>query len=161
MRALIIALMLMVPITASAGIWDDIVGAVKGHVEDVEGRLAEDQYVKGKVIRSGEFREDDRGQDLLHRGGGAVNIVRNDGKRYIQLEANFWTTPGPDYHVYVSAVRGISDEGDFYRAKTIELGKLTKGSGASYYEIPKGTRVGSVTIWCKKFGEFIASADLH
>ena len=153
-------LLIAIPMTASAGFFQDVVDAVKGHVDDVNGRLADDEFVEGKVIAEGIFREDDRGQDLLHRGGGTVHVIRNDGKRYIQLEADFWTTPGPDYHVYVSAVRGISDEGDFHRAETVELGRLIKGSGASYYEIPAGVRVRSVTIWCKKFGEFIASADI-
>ena len=151
----------MVPITASAGIWDDIVGAVQGHVEDINGRLADDEFIGGEIIAEGKFREDDPGQDAIHHGSGWASIRLVDGKRYIQLEESFWTTPGPDYYVYVSATQGISDEGDFYRAETVELGKLTKGSGASYYEIPEGIEVASVTIWCKRFEEFIASADIN
>ena len=146
---------------SKAGIFDDIVTAVEGHIDDINGRLADDEFVTGETIKAGMFREDDDGQDFVHRGGGAVSVVRNDSGVYIQLEESFWSTPGPDYHVYISSTRGITNEESFYRAETTELGKLTKGSGASYYRVPDGVDVQSVTIWCKRFGEFIASADVN
>ena len=161
MRGRIIAVLVAIPMVASAGFFTDVVDAISGHIDDLNGRLADDQFIEGEVERSGQFREDDPGQDLIHRGGGSVSIIWNGSKRYIQLEDDFWTTPGPDYHVYVSAVRGISDESGFYAAETTELGRLIKGSGASFYEIPEGIEIGSVTIWCKQFGEFIASADIN
>lgn len=133
---------------------------VTGHTSDIVGRLTDDRSVVGNTIAQGMFREDDRGQDTFHAGGGSVSILSTDSGNVVQLQSDFWTTPGPDYHVYVSTVRGIVDEDAFNRATVVELGKLTKGSGASFYEIPEGLEVNSVTIWCKRFGEFIASADI-
>ena len=136
-------------------------GILGGHFDDFKSRFTADQIIEGDVVAKGSFRDDDRGQDFLHRGSGGVSIKVVDGKRFVQLESDFTSTPGPDYHVYVSFFNGIEDIREFNSFQSLELGKLIKGSGASFYEIPDGATVRSVTIVCKQFNAFITSADLQ
>ncbi len=146
---------------ANAGIWADIKSAVVGHVDDASGRLfGESMHIDGETVITGMFDEDAVGQDAAHWAKGTVSVVELDGKRYVQLEEDFNSGPLPDGHVYVSIATDINDESDFNNTKQIELGKLKLGKGASYYEIPEGVVVNSVTVWCKRFGVYIGSADL-
>lgn len=156
MRAVVLSIIMVFSMNSHAGLFD----IISGHASDIKSRFSADQMVDGHVIRSGEIRDDDIGQDFLHRASGTVSIVMKNGKYFIQLESNFTSTPGPDYHVYVSTSDGIVNEDSFLRAEQIELGRLAKGSGASFYEVSNPSSVKSVTIWCKQFGEFIGSADL-
>ena len=64
--------------------------------------------------------------------------------------------------MYISESSGISDEATLKSAEMIELGKLKNTLGATFYEI-KGINpadINYVTIRCKRFNEFIGSADL-
>ena len=57
----------------------------------------------------------------------------------------------------------IVDEQSFNSVEQIELGKLVKGSGASFYEVPAHINVQhiqSITIWCKRFGQFMGSTNV-
>lgn len=145
----------------SAGWLTDLRTVVVGHTEDAVSRaFGEEQIVSGMVTQKGTFDEDAVGQDAAHWAKGTVSIVEMDGKRYVQLESDFNSGPLPDGHVYVSLATDINDEADFNNSTQIELGKLTLGKGASFYEIPDGILVGSVTIWCKAFGAYIGSADV-
>ena len=157
-----IALLLIFAISlpAQAGWLDDFTTAVGGHIGDIKSRFKEDEMVEGKTVAHGMFRDKDRGQDSFHRGSGQVYIVETDQGKFVQLAPNFDSTPGPDYHVYVSKDRNVDHEDRFDLKKQTELGKLSKGSGASFYRLPEGVDVNSVTIWCKAFGEFITSADV-
>lgn len=156
--ALIIGL-LLVSYTAHSGWFDDITTIVGGHISDLQSRFKDDQLIDGRIITRGKFRENDRGQDTLHHGSGSVVVVDTPDGHYIQLAPDFSSTPGPDYHVYVSQDTNIDHEDRFVKANQIELGRLIKGSGASYYKIPDNTDFQSITIWCKAFNEFIMSAD--
>ena len=138
---------------------DDIKSVVGGHITDLQSRFTDDQLIDGEISARAEFREDDRGQDALHHGSGSVFVVDTPEGRFIQLAPDFSSTPGPDYHVYVSQDTNVDHEDSFVKARQVELGRLIKGSGASYYKIPDDTEFQSVTIWCKAFNEFIMSAD--
>ncbi|MCG8669485.1 MAG: DM13 domain-containing protein [Pseudomonadales bacterium] len=120
----------------------------------------DDQIIEGTEIAKTNFRENDRGQDSLHNGSGSVSIIETEEGRFIQLGKDFSSTPGPDYHVYISQDRDIDHEDRFDTERQIELGRLIKGAGASFYKIPENTKFQSVTIWCKAFGEFITSANI-
>lgn len=145
--------------TAHAGLFDDLTTIVGGHVSDIKSRFKDDQLIEGEIVAQTAFREEDRGQDALHHGSGSVLLVEAEDGRYIQLAPDFDSTPGPDYHVYVSTDTNVDHEDRFDKSKQIELGRLIKGSGASFYKLPEGVEFSSVTIWCKRFGEFITSAD--
>ena len=149
----------LLPCSVHASWLDDIKTVVGGHITDLQSRFKDDQLIDGKISARAEFREDDRGQDALHHGSGSVFVVDTPEGRFIQLAPDFSSTPGPDYHVYVSQDTSIDHEDSFVKARQIELGRLIKGSGASYYRIPDNTEFQSVTIWCKAFNEFIMSAD--
>lgn len=156
-----ICALIILPLSAQASWLDNISTVVGGHISDIQSRFTQDQIVEGNEIHIASFREDDRGQDMLHHGSGTVKIIENSQGRFIQLAKDFSSTPGPDYHIYISSESGIDHEERFTQTNQIELGKLIKGSGASYYQIPDNTNVESVTIWCKAFNEFIMSADFQ
>ena len=152
---------ILVSYSAQSSWLDDITTVVGGHISDLQSRFKDDQLIDGKIIASAEFRENDRGQDTFHHGSGSVLVVDTPEGRFIQLAPDFSSTPGPDYHVYVSQDTNVDHEDRFEKARQIELGRLIKGSGASYYKIPDNTDFQSVTIWCKAFNEFIMSADFE
>jgi len=83
------------------------------------------------------------------------------GLCYQWCAANFRTSPGPDYHVYISKSAAIKDNAEF-DAKQVEVSRLLKPNGAAYYKvkITDAEEAKSVLIWCKKFKEYIGSADL-
>jgi hypothetical protein len=156
---LLSVLVLLLPVTTQAGWLDSIGTIVGGHIGDLKSRFSDDEVIDGDMIATAMFRDDDRGQDALHRGSGTIILVSTDEGNYIQIGPDFTSTPGPDYHVYISATTNIDHEERFEKAEQIELGRLLKGSGASYYKLPEGSNFQSVTIWCKAFNEFITSAD--
>ena len=147
---------------AKANFFTDAVFAIKGHVEDVKSRTSDDLIKEGKVLRIGMFNEDAIGSDTFHNGSGTVTVRTADGERFVQLESDFTSTPGPDYYVYASATPFIETIEDFDNAvNVVELGKLLKGSGASFYAVPNDdVQVSSITIVCKKFHVFITSSNL-
>ncbi len=145
--------------SAHANWLEDLGTVVGGHITDLQSRFTDDQIVTGATIATAVFREDDRGQDALHHGSGSVSIIETAEGRFLQLGEDFDSTPGPDYHVYVSTDTRVDHEDRFDKSSQVELGRLIKGSGASFYAIPEGTSFQSVTIWCKAFNEFIMSAD--
>ena len=156
---LLLSLALLLPLKAQAGWLDSIGTIVGGHIGDIKSRFTDDEVIDGDMIAKTMFRNDDRGQDALHRGSGTLILVSNDDGNYIQIGPDFTSTPGPDYHVYISTATNIDHEERFEAADQIELGRLLKGFGASYYKLPEGSDFQSVTIWCKAFNEFITSAD--
>lgn len=135
---------------------------VLGHATDALSRfIPQDAVMTGEVIAQGTIRENDPGQDALHRASGTITIEHSDNKYFVRLGENFNSTPGPDYHVYLSGSLNIYDEASFLAAKQIELGRLTRGKGASAYMLENDTNSDvSITIWCKAFNEFIGSANL-
>ena len=158
-KLLFSVLIWVLPLTAQASWLDRITTVVGGHISDLQSRFTEDQLIGGTIVQTAQFRDNDRGQDLFHHGAGSVKIIENSEGRFIQLAENFTSTPGPDYHVFISQDTQIDHEDRFVKTNQVELGKLIKGSGASYYKLPSDANFQSVTIWCKAFDEFIMSAD--
>jgi len=158
-KSILFAVALSLPLTAQASWLDSISTVVGGHVNNLKSRFMDDQVIEGKIIQSAKLRDDDRGQDALHHGSGTVQIIEAADGKYLQFDKDFESTPGPDYHVYISNDTGIDHEERFVKANQVELGPLIKGSGASFYKLPENTEFQSVTIWCKAFNELIVSAD--
>jgi hypothetical protein len=153
-------LFLSLPI--NAGVLD----VITGHAKDIKSRFAKDEFIisnpKDSAIKKGSIDTNAKGQDFLHNASGDIYIVKKDNQFYIQLDKNFKSSPGPDYHVYISKSNNIKDEDDFDNGKQIDLGSLIKGSGASYYLIKdiNPTDIKSATILCKRFHEYIGSSNL-
>ncbi len=158
-KFILISLFILITPFANASWFDNLKTIVGGHISDIKSRFEDDQLIDGTIVAKAQFRENDRGQDSLHNGSGSVLLVKSDEGRFIQLAPDFKSTPGPDYHIYVSQDTNVDHEDRFNHDRQIELGKLIKGSGATYYKIPNGVKVSSVTVWCKSFREFIVSAD--
>jgi hypothetical protein len=158
-KIVLFAALMLAPYSAWSGWLDDIKTVVGGHISDLQSRFEDDQLIDGEIINRSKFRENDRGQDTLHHGSGTVLLVETPEGLFIQLAPDFSSTPGPDYHVYVSQDTKVDHEDRFIKDRQTELGRLIKGSGASYYKLPDNTAFQSVTIWCKAFNEFITSAD--
>ena len=145
-----------------AGIFTDIFDAGKGHIEDVKDRLTvKEQYVDGLIAKSGTFNNDSNDRDSLHYVNGTVSLIYNNGAYYVQLEGDFETGLAPDLYVYVSDWSNILNAKFFNQVEQIELGKLKRGSGATWYAVPADYEVVSVTIWCKRFGMYMGSATLY
>ena len=138
--------------------------AVEGHVTDITERVSiADETVAGTLIGYGKFREDDPGNDAAHWVKGTASLVwdEENDKHYIQLEDDFQAGLAPDLYIYVStSATPIVDEKTFFATTQLELGKLVKGSGASFYEVPGGLKPIQITIWCKRFSQFMGSTTL-
>ena len=144
------------------GLSGTIRDAVEGHVTDITERVTvADEVASGDVLTTAVFREDDPGNDAAHWVKGSVSIVEMDGKKYVQLNEDFEAGLAPDLYIYVStSATPIVDEKSFFATTQLELNKLGKGSGASFYEVPAGIKPAQVTIWCKRFSQFMGSATL-
>ena len=147
--------------TANALSWSDIKEAITGHTTDLIDRYTEDDaFAPGHPSRFGKFREDDVGQDATHWVRGSVYIMQGKGTNYVQLGKDFEAGLAPDLYIYASVRADIVDEESFFDSPQVELGKLIKGTGASFYELPATLQPKSVTIWCKRFSQFMGSANL-
>jgi len=144
---------------------------VKGHLDDAISRIApvdlDSSIISGGIVGTGHIDTDASGQDLIHNSSGTVGAVSHDTGLYIQLGNDFTSSPGPDYHVYISLGSDVDDEKDFNFFKSFELGKLKRGSGPSFYQVPTEVvdeidhlQQFSVVIWCKRIGEYIGSATV-
>ena len=135
---------------------------VFGHARDAISRIIpQDEIASGIISHRGDIRDDDPGQDALHRASGTVTIEIIDGDTFVRLGEDFTSTPGPDYHVYISDTLNVVDEQSFLATEHMELGRLVRGKGASVYVLPREPYNDiSITIWCKAFVEFIGSANV-
>ena len=162
-RTFITAGLIAAPVAASAnGLLSNVWTAITGHASDAKSRLtAKDNYIAGKTTHTGKFNEEARGQDIAHWAKGTISIVETeDGNKYIQFGNDFNSGPLPDGYVYFSATNDIQDEDDFFNSVQHEVGPLTQGTGAHYYQVPAGLKINSVTVWCKAFSQYIGSADV-
>lgn len=140
---------------ANAGILDDIKDAITGHAEDLYDRVLEDDtFITGIVIKSGEFTYS---KDSIHWANGSLDIIEKNGKTYIQLNKDFESGIAPDLYLFTSKSE-IKTQGDVDISTKDNLIKLTKGSGASFYEVKGDFK--SVVIWCKRFNQLMGSAVL-
>lgn len=93
--------------------------------------------------------------DGIHDAGGTAKVLeRAGGGQVLRLE-DFFSTNGPELHVYLSTDKG---DGDY-----IDLGLLKGNRGNQNYDIPAGTDLtvhDNVLIWCKPFGVLFGSAEL-
>lgn len=121
--------------------------------------------VESRSIYTGIFREDAPGQDFAHWAKGRISIHQTAGdEAWIQLEANFEASPGPNYWVYLNSPTGIDDESDFLADdQRVRLAKLKSFKGSQLYSTSKLQLEDkrSVTIWCESFDQYIGSADFE
>lgn len=138
-----------------------ILDAFRGHVQDIRSRFGDHQKIDGQILKMGTIDTKAKGQDIIHNSSGTWSLVRVGQQLYLQSGEDFRSSPGPDYHVYVSNGPAIKDNDEF-SSRQVEVGRLSKPNGAGYYLLKTEDvqDVASILIWCKKFKEYIGSADL-
>lgn len=148
---------LLLPISASAQLLD----AIRGHTQDLKSRFEGNQKVAGDTLKRGQIDKNAKGQDLIHNSSGEWTLVKVGNQLFLQSGEDFRSSPGPDYHIYISSKPAIKDNDEF-NAQQIEVSRIKKPNGAAFYllKTQNPEDVHSVLIWCKQFKEYIGSADL-
>ncbi len=139
-----------------------LLDAIRGHAQDLRVRFDDHQKIEGEVIKRGQIDKTAKGQDLIHNSSGDWSVIRVGKQLFLQSSENFRSSPGPDYHVYISGKAAIKDNDEF-GVEQIEVSRLKKPNGAAFYLLPTQNPedITSVLIWCKQFKEYIGSADLR
>lgn len=92
---------------------------------------------------------------------GTVEVVQENGKKYLVLSSDFSTPNGPDVFLILHRdhpVKSKIEEKDY-----INVAKLEKFSGGQRYQVPENVNLDdfkSVGIWCRQFNVTFASAVL-
>ena len=145
MVAIVVGAISLTAVKANALSFSDITDAITGHVSDISDRiLVEDEHIDGHVVATAEFTES---ADSIHWVNGSFSVIFKHGKTYVQLNDDFEAGLAPDLYLYVNDM--------------VEIAKLTKGVGASYYEIPDHIVVERVIIWCKRFSQFMGAGNVN
>ena len=154
---LLLVVSLLLPISASAQLLD----AIHGHAQDIKSRFESNQKVEGEILKRGQIDKNAKGQDLIHNSSGEWTLVKVGNQLFLQSGEDFRSSPGPDYHIYISSKPAIKDNDEF-SAQQIEISRIKKPNGAAFYllKTQNPEDVNSVLIWCKQFKEYIGSADL-
>lgn len=139
-----------------------ILDIIRGHAQDLIVRFDDHQKIDGKIIKTGQIDKNAKGQDFLHSSSGEWSVVKVGNELFLQSSEDFRSSPGPDYHVYISSKSAIKDNDEF-GAEQIEVSRLKKPNGAAFYPLKtkNSEDIKSVLIWCKQFKEYIGSADLR
>ena len=154
---LLLVVSLLLPISASAQLLD----AIRGHAQDIKSRFEGNQKVEGEILKRGQIDKNAKGQDLIHNSSGEWTLVKVGNQLFLQSGEDFRSSPGPDYHIYISSKSAIKDNDEF-SPQQIEVSRIKKPNGAAFYllKTQNPEDVNSVLIWCKQFKEYIGSADL-
>ncbi|MEM8718807.1 MAG: DM13 domain-containing protein [Cyanobacteria bacterium P01_G01_bin.39] len=94
-----------------------------------------------------------------HPTAGKVQIIEENGTKYLEIGQDFQSDRGPDLKVILhkaSIVKQSVQEGDY-----INLGALKSFSGSQRYLIPVQINLNeyqSVAIWCEKFNAIFGYA---
>ena len=155
---LLLSALLLLPFSASAQLLD----AIRGHVQDLKVRFDDHQKIEGDIIKRGQIDKNAKGQDLIHNSSGEWQLIKVGNQLFLQSSEDFRSSPGPDYHIYISSKAAIKDNDEF-SAQQIEVSRIKKPNGAAYYllKTQNPEDINSMLIWCKQFKEYIGSADLR
>ncbi|CEJ45012.1 DM13 domain-containing protein [Umezakia ovalisporum] len=101
-------------------------------------------------------------QDGEHPTQGKVNVITENGKRYLAFDQGFKTDNGPDLFVILHRskkppIYGVVEK-DY-----VSIAALEKISGAQRYALPDQVNLAefkSVAIWCRKFNATFGYAVL-
>ena len=158
LNILFISAFLLLPISASAQLLD----AIRGHAQDIKSRFKYNQKAEGEILKRGQIDKNAKGQDLIHNSSGEWSLVKVGDQLFLQSSEDFRSSPGPDYHIYISSKSAIKDNDEF-SAQQIEVSRVKKPNGAAFYllKTQNPEDINSMLIWCKQFKEYIGSADLR
>ena len=158
LNALFLSAFLLLPVSASAQLLD----AIRGHAQDLKSRFEDNQKVEGEIIKRGQIDKNAKGQDLIHNSSGEWSLIKVGNQLFLQSGEDFKSSPGPDYHIYISSKSAIKDNDEF-SAQQVEVSRIKKPNGAAFYllKTQNPEDINSMLIWCKQFKEYIGSADLR
>lgn len=158
LNILFLSIFLLLPISASAQLLD----AIRGHARDIKSRFKDNQTVEGEILKRGQIDKNAKGQDLIHNSSGEWSLIKVGNQLFLQSSEDFKSSPGPDYHIYISSKPAIKDNDEF-SPQQIEVSRIKKPNGAAFYllKTQNPEDVSSMLIWCKQFKEYIGSADLR
>lgn len=154
----LLSALLLLPISSSAQLLD----AIRGHAQDIKSRFEGNQKAEGDILKRGQIDKNAKGQDLIHNSSGEWLLVKVGDQLFLQSSEDFRSSPGPDYHIYISSKPAIKDNDEF-SAQQIEVSRIKKPNGAAFYllKTQNPENINSMLIWCKQFKEYIGSADLR
>jgi hypothetical protein len=157
LNILLLSALLLLPFSARSQLLD----AIRGHVQDLKVRFDDHQKIEGDIIKRGQIDKNAKGQDLIHNSSGEWYLVKVGNQLFLQSSEDFRSSPGPDYHIYISSKAAIKDNDEF-SAQQIEVSRIKKPNGAAFYllKTQNPEDINSILIWCKQFKEYIGSADL-
>jgi Electron transfer DM13 len=127
-------------------------GMPSAHAESA--KTAFQSMKKVNVLATGSFVRSE------HPTKGDVQIVMQNGHKYLRLNKNFRSDSGPD--LFVILHRQDSPK-DYDRNNYVSLGRLKNVAGKQLYRIPDSVDVNefkSVVIWCKQFNATFGFAVL-
>lgn len=96
-----------------------------------------------------------------HPTQGQVQIIEEDGAKYLEFDQNFQSDRGPDLKVILHQANAVEQqvkEGEY-----LSLGALQSFNGTQRYLIPEDvdlTQYQSVAIWCEEFNATFGYAPL-
>ena len=109
---------------------------------------------EGEIKASGNF------VDAEHPTTGAVTIINEGGKNYLEFGEDFQSDDGPDLFVLLHK----SEEPKTYQEEDyVSLKELQSTQGTQRYEIPDEVNIAdykSTVIWCRKFNATFGYANL-
>jgi hypothetical protein len=157
LNILVLSALLLLPFSASAQLLD----AIRGHAQDIKSRFESNRKVEGEILKRGQIDKKAKGQDLIHNSSGEWTLVKVGNQLFLQSGEDFRSSPGPDYHIYISSKPAIKDNDEF-STQQIEVSRIKKPNGAAFYllKTQNPEDINSMLIWCKQFKEYIGSADL-
>ena len=88
-----------------------------------------------------------------HPTQGAVSIINEKGKRYLEFDKTFKSDMGPDLYVILHRAATLP-KGGLKEPDYVTVGRLQKVSGTQRYAIPNNVNLANyrtVAVWCRMF----------
>ena len=111
-----------------------------------------------KTIASGSW------QKKASSASGSWKIVKEGGKRYIELSDDFKVSSAPDLKIFLSPLSSGEAASKTATRDSVFVARLPRSRGASRVEIPAGVDLAdyrSVVIWCEQFNVLVSPATLE
>ena len=97
-----------------------------------------------------------------HPTKGAVSIINEKGKRYLEFDNTFKSDMGPDLYVILHRAAALP-KGGLQKQDYTTISRLQKVSGTQRYVIPNNVNLANyrtVAIWCRMFNATFGCALL-
>ena len=96
-----------------------------------------------------------------HPTQGRVNIVEENGIKYLEIDQNFKTDRGPDLKIILHNSAKV--DAKVKSGEYVSLGKLKAFNGSQRYQLPQDLNLDdyqSVAIWCEQYNVTFGYATL-